>query len=131
MRWDNKYYRHEVLEPLHGDKVMVYVDQHDASAVVVRDLEGRYLCEAGLSGSDAFARSYVEKGRDGRVKAQKKRVENKLAIIEAQGREAIEHERYEDLTALSGLAVGSDLNTLNLAKPAKKVYSIFASDLEK
>lgn len=121
VRWENTYYQHEELERLDKQKVVIYVDQHDPSSVIVRDIEGRYLCEAVLSGTPAFAQNYIEKSQDKRVKAQIRRKEDDIAKIKSQNRQTIEHEKSGVLHELfSGKAVET---------VAKQEYAMFAIDL--
>lgn len=120
----NNNYWHKDLEPLDRQQVMVCVDQHDAAAVIVRDMSGKYICQALLDGNKraAFPESLVERKRRLRSETRMKKLDDEKAKATAELRPAIEHDDYSELTKL---VVGSD----NLM-PAKKTYSIFASDLD-
>ena len=119
----NNNYWHKDLEPLDRQQVMVCVDQHDSAAVIVRDMDGKYICQALLDGNKraAFPESLVERKRRLRSETRMKKLDDEKAKALAELRPAIEHD-YSELTKL---VVGSD----NLM-PAKKTYSIFASDLD-
>ena len=121
----NGYYWHKALEALDGEQVVLYVDQHDPSSVIVRHQNGQYICEAVLDGNkrDAFPKSLIEQSRDNRANRRIKKLAEEQAKAEAELRPTIEH---DDLSALTALAVGSDLSTT----PAKREYALFASDLE-
>ena len=123
VKWDKSFYADKELELWTNKEVVVYVDQHDPSSVVVRDMDGRYICEALLEGNalPAFEQSYIEKSRDKSVKAQLKRVDDKKAVIRSRNRQTIEHEKSDTLHELFS---GKTVETV-----AKQEYAMFAIDL--
>lgn len=92
-------YGDEVLEFWDGKDVQIGIDIHDPSSVIVRDMDGLYLCEARLDykTADAFPQSYVEEARTKRQKGIIKRAENKIRIAQAENRKTIEHEATQAL----------------------------------
>jgi len=74
--FDNAYF-HDSLRPLHGEKVVVGFDLHDAGKVWVRLMDGRFVCEAIWNG---HKRAYLPISVA--TRAQEKRVEGKLARLD-------------------------------------------------
>jgi putative transposase len=82
-----QYYAHKDLYTLaDGKSVKVHFDVTDPRAVWITDLDGRFLCEAGLSADtrDAFPVSVVEATRLRRIAGQAKRVAQKLDDLEQE-----------------------------------------------
>jgi putative transposase len=77
-------YSADALEHLHGEKVQVAYDIHDASRVRIRLLDGRLVCDAGWNANhrDYMPVSFVERARE-------KRVEGKLARLDAHRETAL------------------------------------------
>ena len=123
VRWDNDFYADPELEFHAGEKVVVFIDQHDPSSVIVRDMDGRWICEAKLDAfmQPAFAKSYVEKKRVKSVEAQIKRKTDDIAAIRSKNRMVIEHEKSDTLHELFS---GKTVETV-----AKQEYAMFAIDL--
>lgn len=97
IRYLNQSYGSEALEFLDGQTVVIYVDIHDASSVIVRDIDGKYICDAKLDWKtcDAFPQTYVENARAKRQSGVKRRAQEKIDRIEAENRKLIEHENKE------------------------------------
>lgn len=100
-------YGDESLEFYDGMDVMIGIDIHDPSSVIVRDMNGLYLCEAKLDykTADAFPRSYVQEARAKRQKGMIKRAENKIRIAQAEERKTIEHDTQQAFYELAGANV--------------------------
>ncbi|HDR1418401.1 TPA: transposase [Pasteurella multocida] len=75
----NRYSSTDLAE-YHGEKVKVGFDIHDPSYVIVKTLDGRWICRAELNGnkSPAFAQSVVEQAREKSIQAANKRLEKKI-----------------------------------------------------
>lgn len=125
VRWDNDFYADPELEFHTGKKVVVFIDQHDPSSVTVRDLDGRWICEAKLDAfmQPAFPKSFVEKKRVKSVEAQIKRKTDDIAAIRSKNRTVIEHENAQ---TLSELFSGKTVETV-----ATQEYAMFECDLNK
>lgn len=100
IRLFNRHYWHRELEALDGVEVVVLVDQHDAGQVLVRHLDGRYICEAELNGNAdaAFAPSLVEDKRKERTERKLKRLAAEAAKAEAELRPVIEAQAQAHLS---------------------------------
>lgn len=94
----NRVYKNrEVLRDYHGAQVIVEFDLHNADLVWIYNAEGRFLCNAELT----HAKPWLEENRmldlerasaEGRIK----RLDQKKAEIEAQGRAPIDHHAQVD-----------------------------------
>ena len=124
VRWDNDFYGDPELEFHAGEKVMVFIDQHDPSSVTVRDKDGRWICEAKLDAfaQPAFPKSFVEKKREKSVQAQIKRKTDDIAAIKSKNRTVIEHEKADVLRELFS---GKTVETI-----ATQEYPMFACDVK-
>lgn len=82
----NMSYWHKALEPLDGQDVVCYVDQHDPSSIIVRDLNGSYICDAILNGNkhDAFPKSLVEMKREQRANQRLKKLNDEARKARAE-----------------------------------------------
>lgn len=71
------------LEEQHDNKVAIGYDVHDASSVMVYDLQGRYLCDAHADAnrSDYFGESVLEQAAAKRAAARRRRLEDKLQEV--------------------------------------------------
>lgn len=71
---------------LHGEKVRVGYDIHDPSSVVIRDMDGRYICTAELDGNKRgyFPQSVIEQARDKRAAGRERRLQDKLEEVRAE-----------------------------------------------
>ncbi len=90
----NKLYRHDVLAQYDGKDVIVEYDLHNASAVVIRDQAGRFLCDARLveakPGMPLERIAQLERKRTkGRIERAQKRIEE----IEQQAGLAVTHDK--------------------------------------
>jgi transposase-like Mu len=100
----NKDYWHRELEKHDGETVVMAVDQHDPTAVIVKSLNGDWLCDAKLNGNKrpGFAESLVEEARRKRAEAAIKRAKSKAEQAAAELRPAIEGSPAETLSDLLG-----------------------------
>lgn len=104
----NNNYWHRDLEALDGVEVVAYVDIHDPSSVIVRHVDGRYICDAVLNGNkrDAFPKALVEQSREARARRRIKKLEDEQAKAKAELRPAIDH---DNMALVSQLVAGSDV----------------------
>jgi putative transposase len=99
----NRMYRHPELAHHNGRDVLVEYDLHDDARVTLRDLDGRFICEAEHVDRKAWMPpSRIEDLAQKRLAGQAKRLRDKLEEAEARGTFAIEHqaERLDDIEAL-------------------------------
>lgn len=81
----NRYFSKR-LEDYHKQEVQVGYDIHDASKVWVRDLDGRFICEAGFeaNSTDYFPMPRVEQAREKRAKGREKRLQVHMDEVQAE-----------------------------------------------
>lgn len=120
----NNEYWHKALEAWDGKEVVIYLDQHDPSTVIVRDTEGAYVCDAILDGNKraAFGESLVQRSKRQRAEARIKKLDEEYAKAVAETRPTLEHEKTETLHEL--------FMATPVTPTAKKEYVMFASELE-
>lgn len=89
--WNNSYFSKDLML-VDGQEVQVGYDIHDAERVVIRTLEGVFVCEAEFEGNkvDAFPVPFIDKLRDARADGIVKRAEKKISLAEAERRPALE-----------------------------------------
>ncbi|MBW7998374.1 MAG: DDE-type integrase/transposase/recombinase [Candidatus Glassbacteria bacterium] len=80
------YFSKELAE-YHGCDALVGYDVWDPARVWVHDLEGALICtaEAGANKAGYFPKSMIEQARETRAKTRRRRLETKLAEVEAEG----------------------------------------------
>ena len=100
----NKDYWHRELEKHDGETVVMAVDQHDPETVIVRALNGDWICDAKLDGNKrpGFAESLIEEARRKRAEAAIKRAKSKAEQAAAELRPVIEGNPAETLRELLG-----------------------------
>lgn len=120
----NNEYWHKALEALDGVEVVAYVDIHDASSVIIRYGDGRYVCDALLNGNkrDAFPKTLVEQSREARANRRVKKLQDEIAKAEAEKRPAIDHEKAD---VVHRLVANSDM-----AVETKPKRALFKADLK-
>lgn len=100
----NNEYWHKMLEDYDGKKVQVHIDQHDPQSVIVKTLDGKYLCDAILNGNkkDAFPLSLVERAKVERTKSALARLDDKAQKSKLELRKTLQIEAQESFGELSG-----------------------------
>ncbi len=123
----NKGYWHRELERHDGETVVMAVDQHDPVTVIVRALNGDWICDAKLDGNKrpGFAESLVEEARRKRAEAAIKRAKSKAEQAAAELRPVIEGNPAEALRELLG--TGTD----GKAKNAEPEYQFLKTAMRK
>ena len=120
----NNEYWHKALEVWDGQSVVAYLDQHDASSIIVRDTDGGYICDAILDGNKkaAFSETVVERSRRQRAERRLKKLDEERVKAEAELRPTLEHEKAQTLHEL--------MQAAPVAPKAKQEYAMFLSDLD-
>lgn len=120
----NNEYWHKALEVWDGKSVVAYMDQHDASSIIVRDENGAYICDAILDGNKkaAFSESVVERSKRQRAERRIKKLDEERTKAEAELRPTIEHEKAQTLHEL--------MQAAPVTPKASEEYVMFLSDLE-
>ena len=104
----NNQYWHSDLEARDGETVLALIDQHDPALAIIRDLDGRWLCDARLDGNKraAFPESLVERSRRQRAERRLRKLDDERAKAIAETRPTLEHEKTQTLHDLLGTAEG-------------------------
>ncbi|ELB4164514.1 transposase [Salmonella enterica] len=99
--FNNIYFAHE-LAAESGNEVRVSYDIHDANSVIVRRMDGSFICDAVWNGNrvDAFAKPVVQKLQEQRVKGRIARAMETINDASRELKPAIEHKEDPYLTDL-------------------------------
>ncbi|SQA96690.1 Mu transposase, C-terminal [Cedecea neteri] len=118
----NIYFSTE-LASVDGEEVRVCYDIHDPQTVIVRRMDGSWICDAIWNGNkvDAFPVARIEQLQEKRTKQRRKRLEQQLARVDEELRPAIEQKPEIDISLFSA----PDSN-----KEPDHVY-LFESDYER
>ena len=96
-------YGHPDLHAFNGQKLTVEYDLVDASFVVIRNPDGRWICDAPLiSAIDVIAPNRLEEARQTRADNAIKRLEKKMAEQVARSGRLIDADAIADGAALEG-----------------------------
>lgn len=119
--YKNIYFSTE-LASVEGEEVRVCFDIHDPHSVIVRRMDGTWICDAIWNGNkvDAFPKAYVEQLQEKRHKRRRQRLEQQLARVDEELTPAIEQKPDIDLSLFSARR--------NIDEP-ETVY-LFESELE-
>ncbi|KDU49800.1 Mu transposase C-terminal domain-containing protein [Escherichia coli] len=115
--FNNIYYSTD-LEYEHGNKVLVNYDIHDATKVIIRRMDGSYICEAVWDGNkqQAFPVTAEYHQRQQRIKGMRQRGEEKIRLAEA-----------ENTRTLPAPVTGNGLFN-NVYRPVEKVVLVLADE---
>ncbi|EDI1625409.1 transposase [Salmonella enterica] len=99
--FNNIYFAHE-LAAESGNEVRVSYDIHDANSVIVRRMDGSFICDAVWNGNrvDAFAKPVIQKLQEQRVKGRIARAMETINDASRELKPAIEHKEDPYLTDL-------------------------------
>ncbi|MGS4430074.1 Mu transposase C-terminal domain-containing protein [Serratia marcescens] len=120
VRLFNNFYYSPELNNEHGNQVLVNYDLHDASKVIVRRLDGSFICEAIWDGNkqQAFPVTAEYHQRQQRIKGMRQRGEEKVRLAEA--------ENVHTLAA----PVEQDWLPSNVYKPVRRTAPVMLADVE-
>ncbi|STU35513.1 Mu transposase, C-terminal [Klebsiella pneumoniae] len=92
--FSNLYFSMELLNH-HGEEVIVSYDIHDPQTVIIRSLDGTFICDAVWDGNKKapFAISAKDHSQNQRTKGIIKRAEEKIAVAKEENSLVIEGER--------------------------------------
>lgn len=121
----NNEYWHKALEVWDGKKVVAYLDQHDASSIIVRDEDGNYICDAILNGNKkaAFSETVVERSKRQRTERRIKKLDEERTKAEAELRPTLDHDNEQTLHEL--------MKAAPVTPKATEDYEMFLSDIER
>ncbi|EBP2085772.1 transposase [Salmonella enterica] len=97
IKWLNNIYYAPELRDEHGRKVLISYDIHNAEKIIVRRLDGSFICEAIWNGNKraAFPVSAEYHKHQQRIKGMRKRAEEKIRDAEDEGINVLEHKQPE------------------------------------
>jgi putative transposase len=98
----NRTYQHSELAMHNGRDVLIDYDLHNDATVTIRDLDGRFICEAEhVDRKPWMPPSRIEQLEQKRLSGQRQRLQDKLDEVEARGKFAITHDQQmEKISAL-------------------------------
>lgn len=119
--FNNRYFSKELMQ-VEGEKVRVCFDIHDPQTVIIRRMDGTWVCDAVWDGNKvaAFAKSYVEQAKEKSIKRSVKNLESQIQRKQEQLRPAIVQHEEIDFSLFAAQAIN---------KEPEKVY-LFESELE-
>ncbi|HGB6405009.1 TPA: Mu transposase C-terminal domain-containing protein [Salmonella enterica subsp. enterica serovar Oranienburg] len=97
IHWLNNIYYAPELRDEHGRKVLISYDIHNAEKIIVRRLDGSFICEAVWNGNKraAFPVSAEYHKHQQRIKGMRKRAEEKLRDAEDENINVLEYKQPE------------------------------------
>lgn len=97
IQWLNNIYYAPELREEHGRRVLISYDIHNAEKIIVRRLDGSFICEAVWNGNKraAFAISAEYHKHQQRIKGMRKRAEEKIRDAEDENINVLEHKQPE------------------------------------
>ena len=120
--FNNDYFNQKLIE-VDGEKVTVSFDIHNAESVIVRHLDGRFICEAQFDGNKraAFPEAFMEKTRRERANRRMKLKQEQVDEIQAELNPVRTIEHTPEFSFV----------TSTKAKQAKQATPIFLTQAEK
>lgn len=122
--FNNDYFNQKLIE-VDGEKVTVSFDIHNAESVIVRHLDGRFICEAQFDGNKraAFPESLMDKARKERANRRMKLKQEQIDEIQAE---------LNPVRTIEHTATFSFVPTVEAinAKPAEKIHLTWADKEE-
>ncbi|ELU9034619.1 Mu transposase C-terminal domain-containing protein, partial [Salmonella enterica] len=102
VRLFNNIYFSTVLADYTGEEVRVNYDIHDANSVIIRRMDGSFICDAIWNGNrvDGFAKPVIQTQLEKRVKGRIDRGMERVEDAKRELRPALVHQENEALTDL-------------------------------
>ncbi|EHD6971118.1 transposase [Salmonella enterica] len=121
---NNIYYAPELLDE-HGRKVLISYDIHNAEKIIVRRLDGSFICEAIWNGNKraAFPVSAEYHKQQQRIKGMRKRAEEKIQDAEDEGINVLEHKQPEPWVGNIYQPVGNVVTVQQAEPEAEEEYA--------
>lgn len=96
--FNNDYFSEELIQ-VDSEEVRVAFDIHDPQSVIVRRMDGSYVCSAIWNGNKraAIPVSAMEVAQEKRRQRRLNRIEDKRQEIEAEGRSVLPGQKFSDL----------------------------------
>ncbi|EMF8444314.1 transposase [Salmonella enterica subsp. enterica serovar Muenchen] len=125
IHWLNNIYYAPELRDEHGRKVLISYDIHNAEKIIVRRLDGSFICEAIWNGNKraAFPVSAEYHKQQQRIKGMRKRAEEKIRDAEDEGINALEHKQPEPWLGNIYQPVGNVVTVQQAEPEAEEEYA--------
>ena len=106
---DNSYF-HVDLANHHDTQVRVSYDLHNYEHVIVKSMDGKFICKAVFEGNkrDAMPKPLIQQLKEKRVKGVIKRKEDQIAIAKAELIPTIENQPDFSLLVGNGASINMD-----------------------
>ncbi|EEK8542018.1 DDE-type integrase/transposase/recombinase [Salmonella enterica] len=123
--WLNNIYYAPELRDEHGRKVLISYDIHNAEKIIVRRLDGSFICEAIWNGNKraAFPVSAEYHKHQQRIKGMRKRAEEKIRDAEDEGINVLEHKQPEPWLGNIYQPVGNVVTVQQAEPEAEEEYA--------
>ncbi|EHR0635112.1 transposase [Salmonella enterica] len=125
IKWLNNIYYAPELRDEHGRKVLISYDIHNAEKIIVRRLDGSFICEAIWNGNKraAFPVSAEYHKHQQRIKGMRKRAEEKIRDAEDEGINVLEHKQPEPWLGNIYQPVGNVVTVQQAEPEAEEEYA--------
>ncbi|ELR2856063.1 transposase [Salmonella enterica] len=125
IHWLNNIYYAPELRDEHGRKVLISYDIHNAEKIIVRRLDGSFICEAIWNGNKraAFPVSAEYHKQQQRIKGMRKRAEEKIQDAEDEGINVLEHKQPEPWVGNIYQPVGNVVTVQQTEPEAEEEYA--------
>ncbi|ELL9805387.1 transposase [Salmonella enterica] len=125
IHWLNNIYYAPELRDEHGRKVLISYDIHNAEKIIVRRLDGSFICEAIWNGNKraAFPVTAEYHKHQQRIKGMRKRAEEKLRDAEDEGISVLEHKQPEPWVGNIFRPVGNVVTVQQAEPEAEEEYA--------
>ncbi|EDQ4122379.1 DDE-type integrase/transposase/recombinase [Salmonella enterica subsp. enterica serovar Sandiego] len=125
IKWLNNIYYAPELRDEHGRKVLISYDIHNAEKIIVRRLDGSFICEAIWNGNKraAFPVSAEYHKQQQRIKGMRKRAEEKIQDAEDEGINVLEHKQPEPWVGNIYQPVGNVVTVQQAEPEAEEEYA--------
>ncbi|EEG3089814.1 TPA: Mu transposase C-terminal domain-containing protein [Salmonella enterica subsp. enterica serovar Enteritidis] len=125
IHWLNNIYYAPELRDEHGRKVLISYDIHNAEKIIVRRLDGSFICEAVWNGNKraAFPVSAEYHKHQQRIKGMRKRAEEKLRDAEDENINVLEHKQPEPWVGNIYQPVGNVVTVQQTAAETEEEYA--------
>ncbi|MFZ4217571.1 Mu transposase C-terminal domain-containing protein [Enterobacter ludwigii] len=121
---ENNDYFSETLINVDGEKVRVAFDTHDANEVIVRRMDGSFVCTAVWNGNKqaAIPVTRMEKAQKDRTKRRVKLLEGQVDVARAEERHVLDHNSSFDLGVTIDVTPSADEERLFLFQTDRDEY---------
>ncbi len=125
IHWLNNIYYAPELRDEHGRKVLISYDIHNADKIIVRRLDGSFICEAIWNGNKraAFPVTAEYHKHQQRIKGMRKRAEEKIRDAEDENINVLEHKQPEPWVGNIWQPVGNTVTVQQVETETEEEYA--------